>query len=371
MSGAQRGGAVEARVSIGEALAEARGQAGLTVTEVSRRTHIRETIIRGIECGNYSACGGDFYARGNIRSIAKVVGADPEPLIREYDAVHRAPGALSAVSLDELVMQVQTSGQRRLKWTTMLGLALVVTLGFAAYNFISGSPQAVSTPPKAANHVVTDRRTGGSGTPPAPKTSQSATPHVHPLVVHLAASRSCWVVFSTRGGRYLFRWHVAAGASNTWTFRHAVELRLDNPSSITLTVDGKNPLPPGSATGPVTLILRPDRPAAVARSRRHTVPTRTLTGPAATVRAYVAAINGHHYARAWSLGGRNTGRSYSRFVSGFSTTARDTLTVVSVAGDVVTARITAHETDGTVNTYQGTYTVDRGVIVGFDVLQVG
>jgi hypothetical protein len=91
----------------------------------------------------------------------------------------------------------------------------------------------------------------------------------------------------------------------------------------------------------------------------------------ATVRAYVAAINGHHYARAWRLGGRNTGGSYPQFASGFGTTARDTLTIVSASGDVVTARITAHETDGTVNTYQGTYTVDNGVIIGFDVLQTG
>jgi len=104
---------------------------------------------------------------------------------------------------------------------------------------------------------------------------------------------------------------------------------------------------------------------------RPTVPTRALTGPAATVRAFIAAINGHDYARAWILGGRNTGRSYPDFVSGFSTTARDTLTMESVSGDVVTARLTAQQTDGTVNTYQGTYTVESGVIIGFDVLQVG
>ena len=79
-------------MSIGDTLAEARRQAGLTVTQVSQRTCIRETIIRGIEQGDYSACGGDFYARGHIRSIARAVGVDPEPLIREYDAdPRRAP----------------------------------------------------------------------------------------------------------------------------------------------------------------------------------------------------------------------------------------------------------------------------------------
>ena len=49
-------------MSIGRALAEARHRAGLTVTEVSQQTRIRETIIRDIESDDYSACGGDFYA---------------------------------------------------------------------------------------------------------------------------------------------------------------------------------------------------------------------------------------------------------------------------------------------------------------------
>ena len=57
-------------MSIGETLADARRQAGLTITQVSRETRIRESIIRDIEQDDFSACGGDFYARGHIRSIA-------------------------------------------------------------------------------------------------------------------------------------------------------------------------------------------------------------------------------------------------------------------------------------------------------------
>jgi cytoskeletal protein RodZ len=263
-------------VSIGAALAQARGQAGLTVAEVSQRTRIREKIIREIEDDDYSACGGDFYARADIRAIAKAVGADPEPLIREYDEARRAPGGAPAVGLDELFTPVQATGRRRLSWTPVLGLALVIVIGFAAYVFLSGWPHAASTPSAAADHDVS---------------------------------------------------HASTGTT-------------------------------------------PDHPATVAPTPRATVPARPWTGPAATVRAYVAAINGHDYVRAWSLGGQNAGGSYSGFVSGFSTTATDTLTVVSVSGDVVTARLTAVQTDGTVDTYQGTYTVHHGVIVGFDILQV-
>ena len=114
-AGAVRGAAELWRrsVSIGAALAEARQRAGLTVAQVSERTRIRETVIRGIERDNYSGCGGDFYARGHIRGIAKAVGADPGPLVEEYDAVCRSPDVLSTVSLEELLATSAQAPRRR------------------------------------------------------------------------------------------------------------------------------------------------------------------------------------------------------------------------------------------------------------------
>jgi cytoskeletal protein RodZ len=81
---------------IGETLAQARQQAGLTVAQVSARTRIRETIIRGIEDDDYSAWWRRLLRAGHIRAIAKVIGTDSEPLICEYDAAHRTPGAQAA-----------------------------------------------------------------------------------------------------------------------------------------------------------------------------------------------------------------------------------------------------------------------------------
>jgi hypothetical protein len=87
------------------------------------------------------------------------------------------------------------------------------------------------------------------------------------------------------------------------------------------------------------------------------------SGPApARHAAYVAAINHRHYAKAWRLGGRNSSASYKNFVRGFGTTAKDTLTILSVSGYVMTARLTAVQTDGSLQVYVGTYTVDNGVI---------
>ncbi|MGO8960520.1 MAG: helix-turn-helix domain-containing protein [Streptosporangiaceae bacterium] len=57
-------------MSIGESPVAARRQAGLSATQVSQRTSSGETIIRGIDRVNFSACGCDFYACGHVRAIA-------------------------------------------------------------------------------------------------------------------------------------------------------------------------------------------------------------------------------------------------------------------------------------------------------------
>ena len=77
-------------MTVGEALAEARYRAGLTIDEVSERTRIREAVIRCIEQDDYEACGGDLYVRGYVRAIAGAVGIDAQPLIRDYDAARAA-----------------------------------------------------------------------------------------------------------------------------------------------------------------------------------------------------------------------------------------------------------------------------------------
>jgi hypothetical protein len=170
-------------VSIGEALTEARHQAGLTVDQVSDQTRIRVPIIRSIEADDYAACGGDFYARGDIRSIAQAVGADPEPLIREYDMDHRDTGPISATSIHELLARSRPEQRRRPDWTLILALVLVVAVGFGAYYFLSGIRLGGSSAPVAvsshSSHGRTTARDGAgsvNGRGARPVTGQAASP---------------------------------------------------------------------------------------------------------------------------------------------------------------------------------------------------
>jgi hypothetical protein len=87
------------------------------------------------------------------------------------------------------------------------------------------------------------------------------------------------------------------------------------------------------------------------------------------VEQYFAAINAHDYQRAWALGGANLSDSYATFVQGFSTTANDNLTSISSQGNTVYVAFVATQTSGEQSSYQGSYTVNDGVIVAADVQQ--
>ena len=212
---------------IGETLAQARHQAGLTLTQVSKRTRIRETIIRKIEADDFSECGGDFYARGHIRAIAKAVGTDSEPLIQDYDTDHRATGPVATVSLDELLAtsgpqrhrpdlpaawaRVTAAGapvvrkasvgavtardrmasgygsaRRTVRWAVFVCLALmVVALGFIALHVLAGPPPAAA-PSAAGKHAGTSHNAGHSQPGPAAKSSHRASSPA-PKASHTAA----------------------------------------------------------------------------------------------------------------------------------------------------------------------------------------
>lgn len=241
-------------VSVGEALARARGQAGLSVAQVSQRTCIRETIIRGIERDDFSACGGDFYARGHIRSIARTVGADPDALIHDYDLDHGMAQPITAAEVFEPATPIKLKERRRSpNWTVAMAVVLVLLVGFGVYRAVSGH---APSRPVAANRPAPSH--------PHPRPSASATHSLapstdatgHHLVIQVTALEDCWVQF-TRNNRYLSQDYVFAGTSKTWHFKRGVTMQIGNPGGIVLTVNGKKLGHPNNSGGPVVLSFGP------------------------------------------------------------------------------------------------------------------
>ncbi len=187
-------------MSIGEALAEARHQARLTVPEVSQRTRIREVIISSIEDDDYSACGGDFYVRGHIRAIARAVGTDPEPLILEYDTAQLGPDAIPE-AVTEPVPIIRVGERRRRILLVALALALVAGIGILGYRLVTEPAPVPRGAPQARSRPV-PHRTPGQGSPsptPAP-TSAPATPAAVPARALAPASAAAFSPYGSGQG---------------------------------------------------------------------------------------------------------------------------------------------------------------------------
>jgi cytoskeletal protein RodZ len=240
---------VEGSVSIGNSLAEARQQSGLSVTEVSRRTRIRESIIRDIEADDFSACGGDFYARGHIRSIATAVGYDPQSLINDYDAEHGPLGTMRAADVFEPSAPIKIRERRSPSLSLIVAVVLLAIIGVSVYRLVSSH---------GGHAALAGTRPSVTATP---KPTPTPTPTTHPtpasdVVIHLTANEDCWVqLTSSRDGSQIYMGIIPAGSSMTWTEKQAVKVTLGNPAGIVLTVDGKRQTP-DTAT-PVTLSFSP------------------------------------------------------------------------------------------------------------------
>ena len=156
-------------MSIGAVLASARHEAGLTVPQVSDRSQVRETIVSDIEDDDYSACGGDAYARGYIRIIARAVGTDTGPLIREYNTT----------IADDKGGPVARRKRLRIGWVAVL---VLVWVGIAAYDLRAGVPLVSKAAPAARVNPVTHGHAAQvpsapkKATPPAVPTARTLTP---------------------------------------------------------------------------------------------------------------------------------------------------------------------------------------------------
>jgi hypothetical protein len=98
----------------------------------------------------------------------------------------------------------------------------------------------------------------------------------------------------------------------------------------------------------------------------------SVTDASAVVSQFYADISDGDYQDAWNLGGGNIsgGVPYAQWAAGYATTASIDLGTVSNFGPgQVQAALVATQDDGTVKTYEGTYTVANGVIVSADITQ--
>ncbi|OKI07956.1 hypothetical protein A6A06_34320 [Streptomyces sp. CB02923] len=236
------------RPSIGRAIQQARIDAGLTVEEVSASTRVRVPIVQGIEQDDFSRCGGDVYARGHLRTLARAVGLDPEPLIAQFDGDRGGrPEPTPAAPLFEAERIRPERG--RPNWTAAMVAAIVAVVGFVGFTLFSGGDKG-SAVAEGDNTVApvqpTKPAAGKSGrtakptTAPGPSESAVAgVPKGKVTIKIIAKDGQSWISAKDGNGRLLEDGLLKKGESKTFTDKKRIDLVVGNAGVVQLFVNGK------------------------------------------------------------------------------------------------------------------------------------
>jgi cytoskeleton protein RodZ len=241
--------AEEDRPSVGQTLQQARIDARLTIDEVSTSTRVRVPIVQAIEADDFARCGGDVYARGHVRTLAREVGLDPEELVARYDAEHGGrPRPTATASLFE-AERIRPE-RRRPNWTAAMVAAIVAVIGFVGFTLVGGEGGASKPPHKAEETSSSDpslpKRPSQSAdpteTPPAdPKPSDSAiaAAPADKVTVQMTAEQDVWISAEDHNGRLVHEGVLKKGESKTFTDDERLNLVLGNAGGVKLYVNGK------------------------------------------------------------------------------------------------------------------------------------
>ncbi|MGC9543105.1 helix-turn-helix domain-containing protein [Streptomyces sp. UG1] len=236
----------ESRPSIGRALKQARIDAGLTVDDVTNATRVRIAIVHAIEADNFAACGGDVYARGHIRTLAKAVHLDPAPLLAQYDDSHGGrPAPTPAAPLFE-AERIRPE-RRGPNWTAAMVAAIVAVIGFVGFTAFKGDDSGGKSAVAEGGSTPTADKTT-----PTPKTDKPKVPKPEPSDSAIAAvpqgkvtvqvsavDDESWISAKDHTGKLLFDGLLKRGDSKTFQDSEKINLVLGSAGAVDLYVNGK------------------------------------------------------------------------------------------------------------------------------------
>ncbi|WP_122817878.1 helix-turn-helix domain-containing protein [Nocardioides pantholopis] len=136
---------------IGPELAAARTRLGLSVDQLADRTRIRPHVIESIEVDDFAPCGGDFYARGHLRTLARVLGADVAPLLAAYDERY-ADAPINPRRVFEAELATGPNGGIRgtrggPNWSVLVAAVMVLVLAWSVARLVMDGPTALNDAP--------------------------------------------------------------------------------------------------------------------------------------------------------------------------------------------------------------------------------
>lgn len=234
---------------VGPELAAARTRLGLSVDQLADRTRIRPHVIESIEVDDFAPCGGDFYARGHLRTLARVLGIDVAPLLTSYDERY-AHAPINPRRVFEAELATGANGSIRStrggpNWSVLVAVVMALVLCWSIARLV------MDTPTELRNATPVLNGSGGPG-------GAGAAPTADPVpVVVTAATGGAHVVVRDGAGEIVFKGNLAVGDTRELDAAPPVRVQSTD-GAVTVALDGKDARPVGEAgvAGQGTFVAR-------------------------------------------------------------------------------------------------------------------
>jgi len=222
---------------IGPELTAARTRLGLSVDELADRTRIRPHVIESIEVDDFAPCGGDFYARGHLRTIARFLGKDAAPFLTAFEERY-ATAPVNARRVFEAELATGMRGSMRStvggpNWGLLIGVVLSLVLVWGVVRFFSAEPaELVQSPAPVLNGSA------GLGSDPRPgAVAAAAKPLRLTLVAAFAGSK---YVVRDGDGRIVFTGELRLGEKRRLEAVPPVRVAASDAGAVEVSVQGRD-----------------------------------------------------------------------------------------------------------------------------------
>ena len=166
-------------MTLGEILAAKRGERGLTIEQVSTATRIRAHYLSALESNELERLAAPVYAKGHLRTYARFLGLDPEPLVAMLKPATRDPRRLLSIA--------NATPRPRVAVTVpaLAAAGLVLLAGvFSGYAWRQMQADSKTVTPSPSAQVAA----APPGTPvPTP------SPQARPIVVGVRVTEEVWI----------------------------------------------------------------------------------------------------------------------------------------------------------------------------------
>ena len=222
---------------IGPEFLAARTRLGLSVDQLADRTRIRPHVIESIEVDDFAPCGGDFYARGHLRTLARVLGIDVAPMLAAYDERY-AHADINPRRVFEAELATGATGSIRStkggpNWSLLVAVVMAVVLCWSVARLVMDAPDELRGSAPVLN---------GSGGP-----GGSSFTSADPVPVVLRATTSgAHVVVRDGAGKIVFKGNLAVGDVKEVSAAPPVRVQTTD-GAVTVALDGQPATPIGES----------------------------------------------------------------------------------------------------------------------------